>query len=108
MHFEGWRLTGVISAGLAVFLATTQIGYGLNEDGVRVWVRNSARSSVILFSLAFAASSLQRLLRRRWSDWLLRNRRYKGCRCTPGRSKKGGIQGFPPPRKCFIRRLTVR
>jgi len=78
MRFQGWRLTGIISAGLAVFLAATLIWYGLNEEGVRAWVRNSARSSVILFSLAFAASSLHRLLRRRWSDWLLRNRRYIG------------------------------
>lgn len=78
MRFEGWRLTGFIAAGLAVFLVVTLFWYGLNEDGVRVWVRNSARSSVILFLLAFSASSLQRLLRQRWSEWLLRNRRYIG------------------------------
>ena len=78
MRFEGWRLTGVISAGLAVFLAVTLFWYGLNEEGVRVWVRNSARSSVMLFLLAFSASSLQRLLGQRWSEWLLRNRRYIG------------------------------
>lgn len=51
-------------------------GYG--EEGLRAVVRASARMSLVLFCLAFAASGLHRLLRGPGSAWLLRNRRALG------------------------------
>jgi len=75
---RGWRLTGVISALLALALLAIVATSGGTEDGLRLAVRASARASVTLFSLAFAASSLHDLLRRDWTGWLLRNRRYLG------------------------------
>jgi hypothetical protein len=41
-------------------------------------VRATARTSLVLFCLAFAASSLRSLWRSSASAWLLRNRRYVG------------------------------
>ena len=52
--------------------------YGAGEDGLRVVVRATARTSVVLFAAAFAASGLRRLWRAPWSAWLLRCRRQVG------------------------------
>jgi hypothetical protein len=41
-------------------------------------VHATARSSLLLFAAAFAASSLHRLLRARATAWLVRNRRWLG------------------------------
>lgn len=67
-------LTGVLAAALLATLAAA----GGGEDGARAVLRVSARTSVSLFVLAFAASSLHWWLRRDWTRWLLRNRRYVG------------------------------
>ncbi len=59
---------------IAVLLAIA----GTGDDGLRLVIRATARTSVALFLLAFAASAL----RRRWptpqTRWLLANRRYVG------------------------------
>eukprot|EP01035_Chromulina_nebulosa_P035093 gene35093-47158_t len=47
-------------------------------EGVRMVVRFTARSSLLLFCLAFAASSLARLWPAAGTHWLRRNRRYIG------------------------------
>ena len=51
---------------------------GSDEPGLRMAIRATARTSVVFFTLAFAASAL----RRRWpnaaTSWLLRNRRQLG------------------------------
>ncbi len=58
----------------AVLLAV----YGAEEQGVRVVIRATARTSLVLFLAAFLASSLRRLWRVPASAWLLRNRRQLG------------------------------
>ena len=75
---QGWKLSVFISIGLLA-LTTLQLGiWGNGEDGVRVVVRSSARSSVLLFALAFSASALRSLWHGNLSKWLLANRRYVG------------------------------
>jgi sulfoxide reductase heme-binding subunit YedZ len=76
--FGGWRLVGTISAaiglGALVFAALDHF----DAAGLRMSIRFTARTSVILFLLAFSASSLKRLWPSPMTQWLLRNRRYVG------------------------------
>ena len=78
MRLEGWKITGLVSIVLAIFLIAVFAWNSPSEDGVRAVVRNTARSSVILFLLAFSASSLHWLFQKNGTAWLLRNRRYVG------------------------------
>jgi len=78
LPFQGWPLVG----WAALLLALTSAGIfaleGWSEEAVRTLVRATARVSIVLFLLAFAASSLRRVWRSPASAWLLRNRRYMG------------------------------
>ena len=49
-----------------------------DEEGWRVVIRATARTSLVLFSAAYIASSLRAFWRSDASKWLLRNRRYVG------------------------------
>lgn len=75
---EGPRIVGWASLALAAMTALVLAAAGTGEDGVRMLIRATARSSLALFSLAFAASSLRRLVHAPATAWLLRNRRYVG------------------------------
>ncbi len=79
---RGWKLTILVSLAL---LALTGLQlliwgavWGMGEESVRVVVRSSARSSLLLFALAFSASAIHSLSRGPASKWLLANRRYIG------------------------------
>ncbi len=74
----GWKLTIAISLGLIALTALQLALFGTGEEGIRVVVRSSARSSLLLFGLAFAASSLRSLWRSPASAFLLSQRRYVG------------------------------
>lgn len=75
---EGWRVTGLIGAMLAVMtmllipMATQQ------SDAIRLVIRATARTSLILFMLAFSAAALAQLSPVPAVGWLRRNRRYIG------------------------------
>ena len=69
----GWATLIVVAIQLAVFALA-----GTGEEGVRMAIRASARTSVVLFGLAFVASSLYRLAPGTFTRWLLANRRYFG------------------------------
>lgn len=75
---NGWPVLGIASAGLALMTAIVLGVAGTGEDGVRMLIRATARSSVLLFAFAFTASSLRRLWRSELTAWLLRNRRQVG------------------------------
>ena len=75
---RGWKITLTISLGLTALTSLQLVIWGYGEEGIRVWVRSTARSSVVLFALAFTASSLRSLWRSDVSRWLLTNRRYLG------------------------------
>jgi hypothetical protein len=51
---------------------------GTGEAGLRMWIRATARTSLLIFGAVFTASSLRALWRTPATAWLLRNRRYFG------------------------------
>ncbi|MBB6466046.1 DMSO/TMAO reductase YedYZ heme-binding membrane subunit [Aminobacter lissarensis] len=75
---NGWRLTAWLGAGVlaacagAVSLADDPV------DGTRMVIRLTARSSLMLFVLAFTASSLAQLWLSAMTRWIRANRRYFG------------------------------
>jgi sulfoxide reductase heme-binding subunit YedZ len=76
---EGWILVLWATAAIAGMVAVIFAHRGAADlDTVRQGLRATARTSLILFLLAFAASSLRRLWPNRFTGWLLRNRRFVG------------------------------
>jgi DMSO/TMAO reductase YedYZ heme-binding membrane subunit len=75
---QGWRLTGLLSALLLAMSAVLLTQHNWDIEGVRLVIRATARTSVILFVLAFTASALATLVPNDVTRWTLRNRRYLG------------------------------
>src|SRR5215218_4431551 len=76
--YEGWRLFAVLALtllALSVWIAGMR---GFEVDGIRMVIRFTARSSLLFFCLAFAASALAMLWPTSGTHWLRRNRRYLG------------------------------
>ncbi len=77
-YFHGWSLVlwATLALGLmtAMFLAT----HGTGEEGLRVVIRATARTSFTLFILAFSAAALRRFWPNALTQWLRGNRRYLG------------------------------
>ncbi len=75
---DGWRLVALISAVLVVMTAGVAAVKAFDVDGIRMAVRYTARSSLVLFCLAFSARAVLTLFPSMWSRWQFRNRRYLG------------------------------
>jgi hypothetical protein len=75
---EGPRFLAVTSATLLAMAGLLLASGGPLDESLRAVIRATARSSLLYFSAAFAASSLHRLLRRPATAWMLRNRRWLG------------------------------
>jgi hypothetical protein len=75
---RGWPIVGYVSLVLFLIFFAELAVLGTAEEGIRQVVRTSAQTSVVLFTSAFAASSLFQLRRNRATRWLLANRRYVG------------------------------
>jgi len=76
--FEGYRLLALLClllAGLSAWLGAMR---GFEVEGVRMVLRFTARSSLVLFCLAFSADALVRRWPSAWSRWQRRNRRELG------------------------------
>ncbi len=76
--FEGWRLFGLLTLtliGLSLWIAAMR---QFEVEGVRMVIRFTARTSLLLFCLAFSAAALVRLWPNAWTHWQRRNRRYLG------------------------------
>lgn len=73
-----WKLVSLI-VGLSLFYFI-QLFYfgGFNEETNRQAIRISARIAVVLFSMAFIASSFQYFVKNVFSFWLLMNRKFIG------------------------------
>lgn len=75
---NGWPIVGWATLVVGAIAGIILTVVGTDEAGLRMGIRATARTSVVLFSLAFAASALHR----RWpmpaTTWLLRNRRQLG------------------------------
>jgi hypothetical protein len=66
----GWRLFGLATLAVASMCVALLFLYGTGESGLRSVVRGTARTSVLLFTLAFVARPLRTLWRARASLWL--------------------------------------
>jgi sulfoxide reductase heme-binding subunit YedZ len=77
-RLEGWPLFGGIALLLLAMSGVVLAVAGTGEEGVRTWIRATARSSLLLFSLAFSASALRRVWPVAATSWLVRNRRQLG------------------------------
>ena len=76
--FEGWRLFAVLTLILIVLCAAIA-GLGqFDADGIRIVIRFTARTSLLLFCLAFSAAALAQLRPNPWTRWQRRNRRQLG------------------------------
>jgi hypothetical protein len=78
MQLRGWALTGWISLALVAMSALVLAAAGSGEEGVRMLIRATARSSALLFLVAFLARPLRQLWRTDATAFALRNRRYFG------------------------------
>src|SRR5919109_3608715 len=76
--FEGWRLFALLALTLLAMSIWIAGMRGFEVDGVRMVIRFTARTSLLLFCLAFAAAALALLWPNAWTRWLRRNRRYLG------------------------------
>ncbi len=75
---EGWPLAGVFATALMAMVAGLDTLTPDRTEALRMIIRATARTSLVLFLLAFAASGLARLRPGGFSAWLLRNRRQVG------------------------------
>lgn len=75
---NGWRLTGLVTLLLSLMVVGIVGTLDFSVDGIRMAIRATARSSLLLFLPVFAASALVRLQPNDATRWLHRNRRYLG------------------------------
>ena len=75
---NGWRLTGLLSLLLAVMSLGLATAHSWDIEGIRLVIRATARSSLVLFVLAFTAGALVKLMPNDFTRWQRRNRRYLG------------------------------
>jgi sulfoxide reductase heme-binding subunit YedZ len=76
--FEGWRLFAALTLTLIALCIWIAGMRQFEVDGVRMVIRFTARTSLMLFCLAFSAGALARLWPNAWTKWQRRNRRYLG------------------------------
>lgn len=77
-RLQGWPLVGWASLALLLMTAAIFLVAGIGEAGLRMLIRATARTSLVLFLAAFVASSLRQLWPMPATRWLLTNRRYVG------------------------------
>jgi DMSO/TMAO reductase YedYZ heme-binding membrane subunit len=75
---NGWPIVGWATLVVLAIVGAIVASVGGDETGIRMAIRATARTSVVLFSLAFAASALRRRSPYAATAWLLRNRRQLG------------------------------
>jgi len=75
---HGWHIVGFSALTVGSIVGVIWLFHGIDEQGMRMAIRATARTSTILFLSAFVASSLRKLWSTPLSAWLLKNRRYLG------------------------------
>lgn len=75
---EGWGLFWMLTAALAAMSLGFLFAIGWDTDGYRMVIRATARTSLVLFLAAFAASAAFKLWPGPFTRWLRRNRRQLG------------------------------
>lgn len=76
--FEGWRVFWTATLVLATMAMGLLVAAGWDVEGYRLVIRATARTSLIFFLAAFAASALASLWPNGFTRWLRRNRRQLG------------------------------
>jgi hypothetical protein len=74
---NGWRLADLLSLLLLAMSVSFVIGHA-DVETLRLLIRATARTSLILFAMAFAAGALAELAPNGFTLWQRRNRRYLG------------------------------
>jgi sulfoxide reductase heme-binding subunit YedZ len=74
----GWRLTGLLSIAIVLMALALLAWHQFDVDGIRLVIRATAQTSLVLFCLAFSASALSRIRPNAWTRWQRQNRRYLG------------------------------
>jgi sulfoxide reductase heme-binding subunit YedZ len=74
---NGWRLTEWLSL-LLVAMTAGFLAFHPDVEGLRLVIRATARTSLVLFALAFSAAALAQLVPSDATGWQRRNRRYLG------------------------------
>jgi methionine sulfoxide reductase heme-binding subunit len=75
---QRWQIVACSTLVISLTVGVIALMYGLNETGLRIATRFTARSSCLLFLLAFVGSSLAALWPSATTQWLRANRRYFG------------------------------
>lgn len=78
LTMQRWQIVKWSTIIIATVFALILLANGINEISYRIAIRFTARSSCILFLLAFCASSLRKFSSTPLTNWMLRNRRYLG------------------------------
>jgi DMSO/TMAO reductase YedYZ heme-binding membrane subunit len=78
MTYRSWAITGWNAAALVAMSVLLLAAAGTGEEGIRLWIRATARTSAALFLIAFLARPLRQLWRSELTAFALRNRRYFG------------------------------
>ncbi|MGL5834552.1 MAG: hypothetical protein ACRC1Z_15155 [Waterburya sp.] len=78
LPIQKWQIVQCSTLIIATVFILILLAQGMKEDSFRLLIRLTARSSCILFLLAFIASAWQKLKPSKVSQWLLQNRRYFG------------------------------
>ena len=76
--FEGWRLFALLTLILIALCAAIAGLHAFDADGIRMMIRFTARTSLLLFCLAFSAAAIAHLWPNPWTRWQRRNRRQLG------------------------------
>ena len=76
--FEGWRVFWAATLALAAMALGLLVAAGWDVEGYRLVIRVTARTSLIFFLAAFAASAAAKLWPNGFTRWLRRNRRQLG------------------------------
>jgi methionine sulfoxide reductase heme-binding subunit len=75
---NGWPLTRGLALAVTVMAFAIAAAHQFDTEGMRAVIRATARTSLLLFGLAYTASALHRLWPGAWTRWQRRNRRYLG------------------------------
>jgi methionine sulfoxide reductase heme-binding subunit len=78
LRFQKWKIVTYSTIAIAIMFALILLIHGIDEQGMRVEIRATARTSCILFVGTFIASALHRILSNRITTWLVKNRPYLG------------------------------
>lgn len=78
LTIQRWQIVQWSTIIIGTAFGLILIFQGVNEASWRMAIRLTARTSCILFLLAFCASALRRFKATKLTNWLLRNRRYLG------------------------------